>query len=172
MITNEQEIIENLSIEINRLRHKVAHYITEARRWMAMTDAQLDLAVRTSVEVQELIDENELLWEKLNDQAKIDEALRHFEAMGPRGASRSYRHGIALAAAYRELQERHEATVYELNSLMGHIEEQNRELREALEQAASGPCCETPGCSIDSPYCDAMVARAALAKTGGEDGRY
>ena len=35
-------------------------------------------------------------------------------------------------------------------------------LREALEEIASGPCCETPGGSFDRPCCDVMVARAAL----------
>lgn len=41
----------------------------------------------------------------MSDQAKIDAALRYFESMGSRGVSRPYRHGIALAAAYREQQE-------------------------------------------------------------------
>jgi hypothetical protein len=37
-------------------------------------------------------------------------------------------------------------------------------MKEALEQVASGSCCQTPDCCIDEPYCDAMVARAALKK--------
>jgi len=32
-----------------------------------------------------------------------------------------------------------------------------------LEDVAGGPCCETEGCSIEEPMCDAMNARAALA---------
>ena len=43
-----------------------------------------------------------------------------------------------------------------------HIQLQNIRLRKALKQIASYQCCETPGCCIDDPMCDAMVARAAL----------
>lgn len=34
--------------------------------------------------------------------------------------------------------------------------------RDALLNIASGGCCQTPGCSIDDPRCDTMLARAAL----------
>ena len=33
----------------------------------------------------------------------------------------------------------------------------------ALRDIASGPCCETPGCCVDDPKCEAMMARAAIA---------
>ena len=35
---------------------------------------------------------------------------------------------------------------------------------EALMQVAISSCCETPGCSIDEPYCDVMICRSALTK--------
>lgn len=38
----------------------------------------------------------------------------------------------------------------------------------ALEDIASTPCCETPGCCFEDPLCDAMIARAALARARGE----
>jgi len=41
---------------------------------------------------------------------------------------------------------------------------------EALEGIASGGCCETEGCTPDNPYCDANIARAALALADGSDG--
>jgi len=44
------------------------------------------------------------------------------------------------------------------------------EMYEALEGIASGGCCETEGCTPDNPYCDANIARAALALADGSDG--
>ncbi len=42
------------------------------------------------------------------------------------------------------------------------------EMREALDTIAHSACCETPGCSVEWPMCDAMTARAALASARGE----
>lgn len=43
------------------------------------------------------------------------------------------------------------------------------QLKEALEQIGRpGNCCETPGCSIENPCCDAMIARAALLAAEGK----
>ena len=42
------------------------------------------------------------------------------------------------------------------------------EMYEALEGIASGGCCETEGCTPDNPYCDANIARAALALADGD----
>jgi len=36
------------------------------------------------------------------------------------------------------------------------------EMVDALVDIASGPCCESPGCTVDDPSCDTMRARAAL----------
>ena len=33
---------------------------------------------------------------------------------------------------------------------------------EVLEEMAAGSCCQTPGCNIDDPMCDTMVARYAI----------
>jgi hypothetical protein len=41
------------------------------------------------------------------------------------------------------------------------------DLLEALRDIASSGCCETLGCSEDNPSCDAMIARAAIAKVEG-----
>jgi len=42
------------------------------------------------------------------------------------------------------------------------------DLLEALKSIAAGECCLTPGCSINDPMCDAMIARAAIAKVEKE----
>lgn len=34
--------------------------------------------------------------------------------------------------------------------------------RKALREIGSRPHCMTPGCNVDDPMCDAMIARAAL----------
>ncbi len=46
------------------------------------------------------------------------------------------------------------------------LDERER-LREFVEGIAGGSCCESPGCSIDDPMCDTMMARAMLE--GKED---
>ena len=43
----------------------------------------------------------------------------------------------------------------------------NKRLREALEDIASSGCCETPACSIETPLCHPMIARAALEVNDG-----
>lgn len=40
---------------------------------------------------------------------------------------------------------------------------QRDSLLEALESIAGGACCRTPGCGPGDPYCDAMIARSAIA---------
>ncbi len=42
------------------------------------------------------------------------------------------------------------------------LEAENARYREALDEVASDPCCETEGCSIEYPCCIPMSARAAL----------
>ena len=37
-----------------------------------------------------------------------------------------------------------------------------------LKEIASGPCCETEGCSADNPYCDVSTALAVLALVDGD----
>lgn len=37
-------------------------------------------------------------------------------------------------------------------------------LVEALATIAQGDCCQTPGCCIEGPMCDPMIAHAALAE--------
>ena len=41
---------------------------------------------------------------------------------------------------------------------------------EALQEVASGGCCQTEGCSPDYPCCDAMMAKAVLDELEEKDG--
>ena len=37
---------------------------------------------------------------------------------------------------------------------------------DVLEELAAGSCCQTPGCGIDDPKCDTMMARYAINGLG------
>ena len=41
-------------------------------------------------------------------------------------------------------------------------------MREALEGIADSGCCLTPGCNVEDPMCDTMIARAALEEVNDE----
>lgn len=45
-------------------------------------------------------------------------------------------------------------------------QQQDAPLVEAVRGIAASACCETPGCSVANPLCDAMTARAAMHEAG------
>ena len=66
----------------------------------------------------------------------------------------------------------HKSTTKELGEILGRLdvidgqlegtEKRYAVMHEALTYFASEPCCQTEGCTLDLPMCDAKIAQAAL----------
>jgi hypothetical protein len=116
--------------------------------------------------------QDKLIAEILNLRGTVEQQALKIEAL--KGAKQFFSWQSDLDDQEIERQRRHRRWAIERAHRQymraGAAERRLAECREALEEIASGPCCGTPGCSVDDPLCDSMIARAALRPTEEEKG--
>ena len=96
------------------------------------------------------------------------EILRQATRLGEHDWPRSIaaKHSTLLASVQADLTTV-ASSLYQARRELLAAEDERERLREFVEGIAGGSCCESPGCSIDDPMCDTMMARAMLE--GKED---